>query len=134
MDVKGLKPKAIAINSRRQPTRLVSKNKHIQIWYKKLAYASNAQVVRAFKLTDGINLNIFDNNEYDSTKILIDSDNSDMLDFDSEVVDKKVLIVATATTVIATSQQFVNFMSKIALYQESKCKSRSTSKLLAGLL
>lgn len=54
-----------------RPTHLVSKNKKVRIWHRRLGHASNARVIRVSKLVDGINI---ENNEYDPTKVFIDSD------------------------------------------------------------
>ena len=56
---------------RDRPTHLVSKNKKVQIWHRRLGHASNARVIRASKLVDGINIK---DNEYDPTEVFIDSD------------------------------------------------------------
>lgn len=57
-----------------RPTHIISKNKQIQIWYHQLAYVSNAIVVRASKLVNGININ---NAEYNPEEMFIDSDLSE---------------------------------------------------------
>ena len=67
--------KAMAIRGKSGPTHLVSQNKRIRLWHQRLAYVSNARVVRAFKLVDDVNLGP-DNKEYDPAKVFIDSDNS----------------------------------------------------------
>lgn len=96
----GVKNFAMAIG-RGRPTHLVSKNKKIRIWHRRLGHASNARVVRTSKLVDGIDL---DGNKYDPTEVFIDSDtedendtinldNSSNLDFPSTARD----FVANAT-------------------------------------
>lgn len=66
----------MAITGRRRRIHLVSQNKHISFWHQQLAHVSNACVVRASRLVDGV---VFkqEGREYDPTEILIDSDNSD---------------------------------------------------------
>ena len=67
--------RAMAITGRGRPTHLVSLNKHIRLWHWRLAYASNARVVRASKLVDGIDLG--PEKKYNLAKVLIDSKESD---------------------------------------------------------
>ena len=69
----------MAMTGRGRPTHLVSKNKRIQLWHRRLAHINNARVVRASRLVNGIAL-IFQDTEYDPADILIDSDNSDRSD------------------------------------------------------
>ncbi len=57
-----------------KPKHLVSKNKKVQIWQRRLGHASNARVIKAFKLVDGIEI---EEKEYDPTKVFIDSDTED---------------------------------------------------------
>lgn len=84
MAARSLKPRtAVAIGGRGRPTHLDSRNKRIRVWHRRSAYAGNAQVVRASKLTDGIDLNT-SNSEYDPAEILIDSDDSDASDSNSD--------------------------------------------------
>lgn len=82
MAIKSLKPRrARAIIDCGRPTYLVSQNKRIRIWHQRLTHASNARVVRASKLTDGINFDI-SNSKYDPAEVFIDSDNSNASNFD----------------------------------------------------
>lgn len=67
--------KVMAIRGRGRPTHLVSPNKRIRLWHRCLAYVSNARVVRASKLVDGIDLG--PKKEYDPAEVLIDSDDSE---------------------------------------------------------
>ena len=76
--------KAMAVKGRGRPTHLVSQNKRIRIWQQRLAHVSNARVVKASKLVDGIDLGPADR-EYDPAEVLIDSDNSETSD--SEAID-----------------------------------------------
>lgn len=84
--VMAVMPKAMAITRQGRPTHLVSHNKHIRIWHRRLAHASNARVIRAYKLTDGIDLKNIPSKEYDPAKVLIDSDDSDASDADASRV------------------------------------------------
>lgn len=59
---------------RGRPTPLVSKNKKVRIWHRRLRHASNARVIEASILVYGIEI---EGNEYDPTKIFIDSDTKD---------------------------------------------------------
>ena len=92
--------KTMAITGGGRPTHLVSQNKRIHLWHRRLAHISNACIVRAFKLVDGINL---DNNskEYNLAEVLIDSDNSDMSELSDS--DKKSLIQHLLTKVTPTT-------------------------------
>ncbi len=69
----------MAITGRGQPTRLVSLNKRIRLWHRQLAHISNARIVRASKLIDGISLDQNDR-EYNLAEVFIDLDNSDASD------------------------------------------------------
>lgn len=75
--------KAIATTGRGWPIHLVSQNKWIRLCHWCLVYVSNARVVRAAKLIDGINFNIEDKG-YDPVEVTIDSDDSDMSDPDAD--------------------------------------------------
>lgn len=75
--------KAMAITGRGRPTNLLSQNKRIRLWHRRLAQVSNARVVRAAKLVDGINLDIEDKG-YDPVEVIIDSDDSDVSDSDAD--------------------------------------------------
>lgn len=75
--------KAMAIIGRGRPTHLVSHNKHVRIWHRRLAHASNARVIRASKLTDGINLKDVATKEYNPTEVVIDSDDSEASETDT---------------------------------------------------
>ena len=67
--------RAMAITSRGRPTHLVNKNKRIRLWHRRLAHVSNAQVVRASKLVESIDLGPA--KEYDPTEVFVDSEDSD---------------------------------------------------------
>ena len=46
------------VKGRGRPTYLLSKNPQIKLWHRRLGHASNAKVVEAFKLNDGIDITI----------------------------------------------------------------------------
>ena len=73
--------RAMAITGRGRPTQLVSKNKRIHLWHQQLAHVSNARVVRASKLVEGIDLSPA--KEYDPTEVFVDSEDSDNSEDDS---------------------------------------------------
>lgn len=75
--------KAMAITRRGQPTHLVSQNKCIRLWHQRLAYVSNASIIRGARLVDSINLDIKDK-RFDPANMTINSDNSDKSDFDTD--------------------------------------------------
>lgn len=96
------KAKAMAITGRGQPSHLVSQNERIRLWHRRLAHASNARVVRASKLVDGIDLDYSDK-EYDPAEVLIDSDNPDVSDLseangDSTPTQQPALLAAICQT------------------------------------
>lgn len=91
----------MAINGQGQPMHLMSQNKRIRLWHRRLAHISNACVVRAAKLVDGI---IFEQEgrEYDPAKVLIGSDDSDA------ILDKEELpIQLSAKTSTAAIHQTI---------------------------
>ena len=45
----------MVVRGRDRPTHLVSKNRKIRIWHRRLGHASNSKVIRASTLVDGIN-------------------------------------------------------------------------------
>lgn len=67
---------AMAMTGRGRPTHLVSQNKRVRLWHRRLAHISNARVLRAAKLVDGMKLD--NEKEYDPAEVLIDSDDSDV--------------------------------------------------------
>ncbi len=67
--------RAMAITGRGRPTHLVSQNKRIRLWHRRLAHVSNARVVRASKLVGGIDLG--PTKEYDPAEVFVDSEDSD---------------------------------------------------------
>ena len=67
-----------------------------------------------------INFNISNNNKYNPTKILIDSEDLDVSDFNNEIPYSEIPTIATSITAAAIFYQFANSMSKIALYQEGE--------------
>lgn len=72
-------PRAMAMTRQDWPTHLISQNKRICLWYRHLVHISNAQVVRASRLTDGTDLNTKDK-EYNPVEVLIMSDKSNVSD------------------------------------------------------
>lgn len=99
-------PKAMAIHGRGRPTHLVSQNKRIRLWHRRLAHISNARFVRAPKLIDGIQLGYDDNEEYDPAEVLINSDDSDASDAsDSEESPTMPSVMeATPTSVVCQTK------------------------------
>lgn len=94
--------RTMAITGGGRPTHLVSQNKRIHLWHRRLAHISNAYVVRASKLVDGINLDN-NNKEYNPAEVLIDSDDSDMSklsDPDKKSLTQHPSTKATPTTVV----------------------------------
>lgn len=70
-----IKIRNLAMATKRgRSTHLVNKNKKVQIWHRRFRHTSNARVIRASKLVDGINI---EDNEYNPTKVFIDSDTED---------------------------------------------------------
>lgn len=74
-----MQPRVIAIIGQGRPTHLVSKSKRICLWYRRLAYVSNAQVMIVFRLINSINLDT-KNKKYNPIEILIELDESDVFD------------------------------------------------------
>lgn len=72
-----------------RPTHFISQSKFFCLWHQRLVYMSNARVVRASKLTDGINLDN-KNKEYNPVKIFIDSNKSNVSD---EKTPKHIVLV-----------------------------------------
>lgn len=66
--------RAMQVTGRGRPTHLVSKNKKVRVWHRRFAHASNARIVRASRLLDG--MGDF-NKEYNPTEIYSDSELSD---------------------------------------------------------
>lgn len=65
----------MAIIGQGQPTHLIGKNKCICLWHQRLAHVSNAQLVRAFKLVEGIDQGLA--KEYNPTKVFVDWEDLD---------------------------------------------------------
>lgn len=77
--------KVMAIRGKCHPTHLVSKNKQIWLWHRRLIHLSNARVVKTSKLINSINIDLkeYDSakvfiEEYDPSGIVIDSDDSEI--------------------------------------------------------
>lgn len=86
---------------RGRPTHLVSKNKKVRIWHRRLGHASNARVIRASKLVDGIDIK---DNEYDPTEVFIDSDTED----DDDTSGTPIVSGPTAPPELAASASETN--------------------------
>lgn len=84
MTIQSKATQAMAITERGRPTHLVSQNKRIRLWHRRLTHVSDARVVRAAKLVDGI---VFEQEgrKYNPAEVLIDSDDS------NATLDKKEL-------------------------------------------
>lgn len=77
--------KAMAITGRGQPTHLFRKNKRVRLWHRWLAHVSNARVIRAFKLSDIIELGLA--KLYDPTEVLVDLEELDDSVIDVQRID-----------------------------------------------
>lgn len=66
--------RAIVITGRGWPPYLISKNKRICLWHQQLANVSNAWVIRAFKLVEGIDLGPA--KKYHSIEVFVESKDS----------------------------------------------------------
>lgn len=62
-----------------RPTHIVSQNKYICLWHRRLVHISNAYIVRAANLVDSINFEQ-EGKEYNLAEVLIDSEDSNALD------------------------------------------------------
>lgn len=74
LDLLATPNQAMQVIGRGRPTHLISKNKKVRVWHCRFAHASNARIVRASKLLDG--MGDF-NNEYNPIEIYSDSELSD---------------------------------------------------------
>lgn len=73
-----IRPSAMVMTGQGWSTHLVSQNKHIYLWHRRLAHVSNAWVVRVSRLTsNGIDLNT-EIKEYNTAEIPIEFDESDV--------------------------------------------------------
>lgn len=105
-----VRSRAMTITGRGRPTHLVSQNKRICIWHRRLGHISNARVVRASKLTDGIALGLQDK-EYDPAKVLIDSDDSD--DSESSDIETTGAPNPAPTPALALANQVNDVLDKL---------------------
>lgn len=64
----------MALRGRGRATHLVSKNRRIRIWHRRLGHASNARVIRAAALVNGIDLY---GAKYDPSEVFVDSEESE---------------------------------------------------------
>lgn len=86
-----IKPRKVMTMDYERFTHIISKQKQVRIWQRRLRYISNTRVVRASKLVDGI---IIDNNaEYNSKEIFMDSNLSES-DKQSIVASKNLVFLA----------------------------------------
>lgn len=109
----------------KKPTHIVCKNKQIQIWHYWLDYVSNAKVIRASKLVDGINIKIA-NVEYKPKKVFIDSDLS-KTDKQPNLVNKNpTFLTDFAFLSLLANTTLANFDQLCGLY----VKSESTRTIL----
>lgn len=99
----------MALRGRGQATHLVSKNRRIRIWHCQLGHASNARVIRAATLVNGIKLQ---KAKYDLFEVFVDLEeskydtgNKDNTAKDNNVVDKSEQNTDTAVTAL-TFQTF----------------------------
>ncbi len=78
---------AIAINRQIWLTYLISQNKRLCLWHQRLAHVSNAQVVKVFKLVEGIDLGPTE--EYNLVEVFMDSEDLDDSGSDSQSLLEK---------------------------------------------
>lgn len=109
----------MTITVRGYPTHFVSQNKQICIWHCRLTHISNARVIRASKLVEGINLALTDK-KYDPMEVLINSEDFDM--FEDEITDSQSNVdINPPLIIVASAYQDDNEMDKLcAPYIESK--------------
>lgn len=90
----------IAMTGQECPTHLVSQNKCIWLWHRRLIHISNAHVLRIVKLVDGIKLD--NGGEYNLIKMLINSDDSDVSELpnnEEPTIQSKVMIAVRQSIV-----------------------------------
>lgn len=68
-----LSEQAMTVQGRGRPTHLVSRNKRVRVWHRRMGHASNARIIRASKLLIG--MGDF-NAEYDPEEVYSDSEQS----------------------------------------------------------
>lgn len=109
----------MAIRGTDQSTHLVSQNKCIRLWYWRLVYVSNVQIVRAFKLMDGIDLDFTNNREYKPSKVLVYSNDSEISSDENKSPNKSTSPPTYPPTPILP----VNVMTSTSnhVYQAKKC-------------
>lgn len=71
----------MTMTGQRQPTHFIGQNKCIHLWHQRLAYVSNAWVVRASKLVDSIDLGL--EKKYNPAEMFVDLEKSDADDADN---------------------------------------------------
>ena len=97
----------MALRGRGRATHLVSKNRRIRIWHRRLGHASNARAIRAAILVDGIN---FQRAKYNPSEVFVDSEESehDTCNEDNTAEDDNIVNKSernTDTTVAALTFQ-----------------------------
>ena len=63
LDTRSLSDKVMLVKGRGRPTYLLSKNPQIKLWHHRLGHALNARVIKASKLTNGIDITIKDDQQ-----------------------------------------------------------------------
>ena len=95
--------KAMIIQRRGRPTYLQSYNLKIRLWHQYFGHVSNARIIQASKLVDGINLNeeeLTNANEEQNTSS--GSKNNENVDFDTE----KAILIHKAIDVNDETEQY----------------------------
>lgn len=69
----GSKAKAMLVKGRGRSTYLFSKSPQIRLWHQRLGYASNARIVEASKLGDGIDITIEEGQQIQKEPLFSDS-------------------------------------------------------------
>lgn len=117
MAVINKRPKTMAIIEQDRLTHLVSQNKRIQLWQPQLRHISNIRIVKVSKLVDGIDLDM-KNKEYNPTKVLFNSDDSNNSDKFNPNNDKAPSFTDTSvsrpkTAVIQQTTSDPNILNKL---------------------
>lgn len=99
LDIRSPSNKAMLVKGRGRPTYLLSKNPQIRLWHHRLGYASNARVIEALKLTDGIDITIEDDQQRSEGCFPSDSE-KDNKDNSLEPSLDSIDIVPTSTTTL----------------------------------
>ncbi len=87
--------KAMIIQGRGRPTYLQSQNPQINLCHRRFAHASNARIVQASNLVDGINIDV---NTDEKQPLSSDSETEDVeSDFDEPVIINKIIDTSSET-------------------------------------